>query len=149
VGGNGGGGIFLSAQNQQIMAEKEQAVENQRLQIEMEKLEREDINAQKDRETKIQVAEIQALGYAKDTDVNDNNVPDVIDVAKMALEGRKQNFQENLEKEKLSLEKEKMNNEMKKVDKEAKLKEKEMQIKQNIEKLKARAAVRKSKNNKK
>jgi hypothetical protein len=139
----------ISAQNQQIMAEKEQAVENQRLQIEMEKLEREDSNAQKDRETKIQVAEIQALGYAKDTDVNDNNVPDVIDVAKMALEGRKQNFQENLEKEKLSLEKEKMNNEMKKVDKEAKLKEKEMQIKQNIEKLKARTAVRKSKNNKK
>jgi hypothetical protein len=39
--------------------------------------------------TKIHVAEISALGFAEDTDVNDNMIPDVAEQARLALDGQK------------------------------------------------------------
>jgi len=40
-------------------------------------------------QTKIQVAEINALGFAEDTDVNQNMIPDVIEQGKLALDANK------------------------------------------------------------
>lgn len=43
----------------------------------------EDTQKQLDRENAIDVAEIKAMGFAKDTDTNDNNVPDVLEIEKL------------------------------------------------------------------
>ena len=44
-----------------------------------------------DRDNKLQLAEISALGFAKDADANDNNIPDVMEQSKLALEQSKFN----------------------------------------------------------
>ena len=63
------------------------------------------------RKTEVQKASISALGFAKDTDVDNNDVPDIIDMAKLSL----------AEKE--------LNLKVKQHEDTMKMKEKELQIK--------------------
>ncbi len=55
-----------------------------------------------------EVAAISAIGYAKDTDVNDNGVPDVFESQKLAADMIKHTDKINLDKQKLNLEREKL-----------------------------------------
>lgn len=81
---------------------------------------------------KLDVAQISALGFAEDTDVNDNMIPDVIEQGKLALETQRFNA-ENFEKQqRLLLEKDTKN-------KELSLKEKEINEKSKIEDKKIKA----------
>lgn len=89
-------------------------------------------------ETKLQVAQISALGFAEDTDVNDNMIPDVVEQGKLALEQQrfqmdtfnKQLAENNKNKQhtdKISLEKEKLSSKEK--IEELKIKQTEIQNK--------------------
>lgn len=55
-----------------------------------------------------EVAAIDAIGYAKDTDVDDNGVPDVFESQKLAADMIKHGDKMNLDKQKLDLEKQKL-----------------------------------------
>lgn len=116
--------------HEQEMVQQAQALEQQRhdeeMMFKMEQLDREDINKQLDRDNKIQLAEISALGFAKEPDADANGVPDVIEQGKLALEQSRANFDQQAkylehkrkeneltiknknENEKISLEKEKL-----------------------------------------
>ncbi len=129
-------------------------------------------------ETKLQVAQISALGFAEDKDVNDNLIPDVIEQGKLALEQQrlqsdifsKQSIESNKTKQhedKVKLEKDKLaskekieqlkikntevqnKNQIELSNKKAKLDKEMMDKKMAIEKLKAKAAIAKSKQTKK
>lgn len=147
-------------QTEQAQAELEfqHNIEMQKLELEVEKLDREDINKDLDRQNDIELATIKAMGYAEDTDVNQNMIPDVIEQQRVALEHNKlandiafkekelkhkqdtENQKINLEKEKLNAQKEIeklkikqteiQNRSQEKIAKEAnRLKEKEIQVK--------------------
>lgn len=75
--------------------------------LEIEKLNREDINQELDRQNKIYIETISAAGFAKDTDVNDNNIPDVAELAKLALDHQKLSL-ESTHKEREMIEKNKV-----------------------------------------
>lgn len=69
-------------QLQQMQMEAQKAEQDFQLQLVREK-------AELDRQTRVEVATISALGFSKDTDVNDNQVPDVIELASHALKEKK------------------------------------------------------------
>jgi hypothetical protein len=114
----------------------------------MEKLNREDVNRQLDRENRIQLETIRAMSYAQDQDVNQNAIPDVLEQSKLALEQQKATYQQiqkekeirmkdQLEKRKVQVEKDKIS-----------LKEKELETKKEIEEMKAETALKIAKENK-
>ena len=107
---------------QEIKAAQEAQVQANEQQMQM--YQEEQANKQADRDlkkyeidtkaiTELQKAEISALGFAKDTDVDQNGIPDVVEISKIALDERKhqsENFRKIQEsKDKISLEKEKLN----------------------------------------
>ena len=63
-----------------------QPTAKQQAQIEQAKLNLEKYKIDQDNQTKIQVATISALGYSEDKDINDNSIPDVVEMNKLALE---------------------------------------------------------------
>lgn len=74
------------------------------------------VKAEEDRTTGIITSTIQAEGFAKDTDINNNNIPDVVDIAntqlkqqKINLEERQFEHQKEIDGEKLKLEARKIN----------------------------------------
>lgn len=89
--------------------------------------------------TKIEAATISALGFAEDTDVNENLIPDVIETGKLALENQKAAndafYKEQAEKNKLKIESDKV-----------KLKESEIKAKKEIEDKKIKAIETQNKN---
>ena len=82
------------------------------------------LKAEEDRKTKKEVAAVTALGFAEDKDVNDNEVPDVLEVAKISGDLNMKQQKLGLEDRKTTLEEEKfkhekeMDNHQKKVDNE-------------------------------
>jgi hypothetical protein len=136
-------------QMQQMQNEHEAKLKEQDLQLkqaefelEYEKLNREDNNKQLDRENKIYIETIKAMGFAQDTDVNDNMVPDVLEQGKLALEQQKQSYdiiqkdrelahKQITEDKKNQLEREKLQ-----IQKEA------IKSKEKIEELKAKTALK-------
>jgi hypothetical protein len=99
-------------------------------------------------ETKIQVAEIQVFSRQQDLDLNDNNIPDPIEVGKLSLEERRADS-ELFEKEQERKFKQKDSQDTKSLkEKELSLKEKEISSKEKIEKLKAETALKIAKANK-
>lgn len=130
------------AQSEQIQAEQEtrmqelefnKQVELTKLDLEQQKLDREDINKELDRQNKIELETIKALGIVggmtKDADLNDNLIPDVLEQQKLALEHTKTAYdQVNKEKE--------LSNKKSIEESKIKLKEKELENKKEIEKLK-------------
>lgn len=90
-------------QQQQVQAElqSQEKINQDKINLEIEKLDREDKNKELDRENDLRVAEIKAMGFAKDTDVNDNNIPDVLEIERLR-------HTKKLDEEKLELERQKM-----------------------------------------
>jgi hypothetical protein len=114
----------------------------------MEKLNREDVNRQLDRENKIQLETIRAMGYAQDQDINRNQVPDILEQSKIALQQQKQTY-DQIQKDREASQKQSI--ESKKADIENKkiaLKEKELSVKKEIEEMKADTALKIAKENK-
>jgi len=138
----------MQQESQERMASQQAEIKAQELQLEMEKLNREDINRQLDRENKIQLETIRAMSYAQDQDVNENMIPDILEQSKVALQQQKQVYEQvqkdkelqlknQVENKKVEIEKQKLN-----------VKEKEIQAKKEIEKLKAETALKVAKENK-
>jgi hypothetical protein len=138
----------MQQESQERMAAQQAEIKAQELQLEMEKLNREDINRQLDRENKIQLETIRAMSYAQDQDINENMIPDILEQSKVALQQQKQVYEKvqkdkelqlknQVENKKVEIEKQKLN-----------VKEKEIQAKKEIEKLKAETALKVAKENK-
>jgi len=129
---------FLSRQEQgqkDQIAQQQQAAEMQ-AQMQKEALDRDDYNKEQDRQTKIQVAEIGALSFNEDKDMDNDGTPDVIEAAKLALEERKHATQVALDKEKLKLEDKKLIADANKSKQDAEMKKKELEAKERIERYK-------------
>ena len=111
------------------MAASAQELEQQYIQLEYDRMENDNLNKELDRANKIEVETLKALGYAQETDINQNQVPDVIEQGKLALETNK-HYTEALMKEKELAQASDMKN------KELSLKDKELKLKERIEQLK-------------
>lgn len=84
---------------QQIQAEEEAQGRDHAFQ--MQKLD-------KELQTKIKIAEIQSFAFQKDQDVNDNQVPDQLEIAKFRHEVETTNREFEMEEKKLELDKQKL-----------------------------------------
>lgn len=123
-------------QNQQQQNQHQQDLLNKQLQAqEQEKQGDRQFEAtenQKDRETDIAKATISAMGFAQDTDINTNQVPDVLELGKFNQELTK--FQKNIEFQEKKLNSENLNkqetNQIKREDIQSKreMKDKDLQI---------------------
>ena len=111
--------IQAQTQQSQIAAQMKQAeLDLRRMEIEsnekleFEKMNRDDVNKQLDRQAKIEEAQLKAMGFAKDSDLNDNSIPDVIEQGKLAAQQLKINFDSLIKNKdidsKMILEREKM-----------------------------------------
>jgi hypothetical protein len=135
-------------QHQKELAQQQAELQQQALQLEYTKLDREDVNRQLDRDNKIQIETLRAMGFAQDQDINENMVPDVLEQSKVALQQQKQTF-EQVQKDrehqlKYSADRQKNEIERKKLV----VKEKEITSKKEIEELKAETALKVAKENK-
>lgn len=135
-------------QHQKELAAQQAELQQQALQLEYAKLDREDVNRQLDRDNKIQIETLKAMGFAQDTDINDNMIPDVLEQSKIALQQQKQTY-EQVQKDKehqlkYSVERQKNEIERKKIA----VKEKEISSKKEIEELKSETALKIAKENK-
>jgi len=81
-------------QHEKELAAQEAEIRQQALQLEYEKLNREDVNRQLDRDNKVQIETLRTMGFAEDQDVNDNMIPDVLEQSKIALQQQKQTFEQ-------------------------------------------------------
>ena len=118
------------------------------MELEYEKLNREDINRQLDRDNKIQVETLKAMGFAQEQDVNEKMVPDVLEQSKIALQQQKQTF-EQVQKDKehqLKYTADRRKDEIER--KKLAVKEKEITSKKEIEELKSETALKVAKENK-
>lgn len=84
-------------QQQQAEATSAQALANK----EQEERTFEATENQLDRENKIQIETIKAMGFSENKDINENNIPDVLEVNKVALEAGRNAFTQVIEKGKL------------------------------------------------
>ncbi len=143
-------GEEVSQQRMQQAQQQEAGIEQAKLALEKEKLDREDNNKQLDRENQIQIAEIKAIGMDSMGEEGDQSQM-IVEQTKLALEQSKIEHQRISEERKAKLEKEKLNKEtertqadMKMQDKEHKhermLAKEEAANKLKIEVIKARAA---------
>jgi hypothetical protein len=120
----------------------------QELELEMEKLNREDVNRQLDRENKIQLETIRGMSYLQDQDLNENMIPDMMEQSKIALQQQKQTY-EQIQKERESQIKGEIDQRKNQIEREKlNLKEKELRDKREIEKMKAETALKIAKENK-
>lgn len=127
------------AQQQQIQVQQEQIAAQQ--QMHQEDMQLKQYIADTTNATKIQVAQIATYNRQMDLDVNENLIPDPVELADQALRQREASSKEFIEKMKLQAEK---------VTKarELSLKEKEIASKEKIEKLKSETALKVAKENK-
>ena len=86
------------AQGQQQLQAQQEA-EQARLQFEYEKMDREDMNKQLDRENQIEIAQIKSFTNQMDQDSDDNGIPDQLELAKFVQEERMQDKELKHEKE--------------------------------------------------
>ncbi len=103
----------MEQQQEQSNKQHELDLLDKKTQLEQMKQDREDDRTDSKNETDIRVAEIQSL--SKSPDINHNNIPDVTEVANLALKERKLNLEEKnskinekKEQDKLELEKQKL-----------------------------------------
>lgn len=118
---------------QQSQIEMQKAIQEQTLEIKQRELELKEYEINSNNETKIMVAEIGALrGKDGPSDMDQDGIPDPIEVAKVSLEAR------NIS-EKAFVEKQKLDHDKVKHDKELSLKDKEINMKKDIEEKKIEA----------
>src|SRR5690606_16334138 len=116
-------------EQQERELEIQDKINQDRIAFEREKLDREDRNKQLDRDNKINVAQIQALGFDTDKDRNDNNIPDVLEFEKFLHES-------NMDQEELRLKREDLEFKREKLKKDSELKEKALKKQNNSNKSK-------------
>lgn len=80
-----------------------QAVEQAKVKQAQDAMSMEIDQKEKDRQNKLQIAQIQALGFAKDQDTNSNDVPDVLEVAELTHKVQTEQAKLDLEKDKLDV----------------------------------------------
>lgn len=107
------------ARMEQLKGQQNMQLEQERTKREIQKQDREDARAQLSSNTQVAVAQIRALGFSPDKDVNNDNIPDVLQVEKISLdkqkldlEKTKENNRVNFEKDKLKLEEKKINTQL-------------------------------------
>jgi hypothetical protein len=92
-------------QEAQEQQQAEQQMEQQRvdsqLQLEHEKMENDNMNKELDRQMQIEKQTIATMGFEKNQDVNENQIPDVLEVSKQAQEHLKMNYDVALKKREL------------------------------------------------
>ena len=135
-------------QHEKELAQQEAEIRQQALQLEYERLNREDVNRQLDRENKIQIETLKGLSFAQDQDINENGIPDLLEQSKVAILQQKQAFEE-VQKDrehqlKYATDQQKNEIERQKLG----LMSEEMKNKKEIEKIKADTALRIAKENK-
>jgi len=135
-------------QHQKELADQQAQLAQQALQLEYEKLNREDVNRQLDRENKIQIETLKGMSFAQDQDINDNGIPDLLEQSKVAILQQKQAFEE-VQKDrehqlKYATDQQKNEIERQKLG----LMREEMKNKKEIEKIKSDTALRIAKENK-
>lgn len=89
----------MELQDQQLQFQQQQMQEQKDLKL---------YEIDQNNQTKIKVAEIGAMSWLEDQDINDNNVPDVLEVEKLKHEIGFDQTKLNLEKEKIDLQRDKM-----------------------------------------
>jgi hypothetical protein len=153
---------IISGENDQIERQQQQIesqnqamleAEQMRQQTELERLDREDKNKELDRQNKIEVAEINAFSFSEDKDVDNNGIPDILEIEKLRQKSAESLLKNSIEQRKInqdSVEADKQRNfeseqsekqrkhEKELAEKEAKLWKEEMVKKEKIEKYKAR-----------
>jgi len=95
---------ILNENLENIKAQNAQAIEDKITERELESKIFEADENERDRENKVEIATINALGFAKDTDADNDGIPDLIEQRKIALSERKQSFDESISAAKLKLE---------------------------------------------
>ena len=129
------------AQQQEITAKLQQEVAikqaelDQAYQLEIEKLDREDMNKELDRQNKIYLEEIRAMAFDPNKDANENSVPDILEQGKLALENTKASF-EHMTKQKDASDRKEIEN------KKIALEEKRMKHEEKLQKIKDDAAMK-------
>jgi hypothetical protein len=136
-------------QMQQQQLQSNQQIAQQQIQSQKDIADREDMRNRDDNETKVQVAEIGAMGFAKDTDINQNNVPDVLEIQK--LQQKSQADIMKIKSDQVKVDKELADRESQRKhetqmqSKEIKLKQEELKKKEKIEKYKVKHKPKPSK----
>lgn len=98
----------LDAQRQKLeeqLAKEKQEIEDRKVRLEAAKLELERYKIDTDRQTKLEVAQLQAMSFDQEKDYNKNNEPDYLELKKLELEQQRINLDRESEAIKLQLEK--------------------------------------------
>lgn len=116
------------AKQQEAQAQQNHEKEIQQMQLQQKQLDRDILKYRIDTEAqvKIEVAQISALGFAEEKDVDNNGIPDVIETGKLALANQEFQATRFLEEQKLLHEKDNKK-------KELSIKEREISSKQSVE----------------
>lgn len=138
---------YYNEKMEQAQAQQQQAAQMQQEQIAAQKeMHQEDMQLKQyisdtTNETKIQVAQIATYNRQQDLDINENLIPDPLEIGAQALKQRELDSKEFIEKLKFQADK------VTKA-KELQIKEKEIASKEKIEKLKSETALKVAKTNK-
>jgi len=92
------------------------------------------MDKQLDRENKLKVETVKAMGFSQDTDINDNQVPDVLEYSKIHLEQGRDSFNQFIEQNKLGAQVSKDKSDAKLKSRELDIKEKDIKSKERISK---------------
>lgn len=88
-------------ESQQAQMQQEQQKIDMQIQMAREQMQNENMNKELDRQMQIEKQTIASLGFAKDTDVDQSGVPDVIEQGKLAQEHLKMNYEATLKHKEL------------------------------------------------
>jgi phage-related minor tail protein len=134
----------LDNQQQQVQQKIQQAQQQHEelMQFEYDKLDREDSNKQLDREAAIQEAEIKGLSFMKDTDLDKDGTPDLLEISKLALENTKTAYDKSLKDRELKLKEKQHNDDVALRKKEIQLSQKEIASREKIARMKPRPKVK-------
>ncbi len=114
----------MEAQQKQVEAQQQMHLED--MQFEQQKLNLQQYIADSNNETRIQVAEIQVYSRQENLDLDQDGIPDPIELASLSMQERAQSSKQFMEQNKLFVQKETK-------DRELSLREKEMQMKKELE----------------
>lgn len=104
----------IQAQQQQML-EQQSELQQQQIQLEHDlEMEKEQLKS----ETAIKVAEINSFRFQRDQDLNDNQIPDQLEIERLKYDAAYRDRRLDIEEQKLRLEKQKLENERNKSDNE-------------------------------
>lgn len=117
----------------QQLKQMEAADKQEERELRLVEMENENMNKQLDREAKIQIEIIKALGYAQETDIDGDMIPDVIEQGKLALEQTKLAQDRSFKERELNQRQKEAQKKTEIEEKNLKLKEKELVLKKELQ----------------